>query len=241
MHWQAEAWRCAEGKLTSTGTSSANGTVVESNGANKPPRYSKTINQCPRVFYRREQFQAHLHSDHKIDDEDYVHEQCRLRRIGRYGQKGFWCGFCQTVISLKKQGLEAFDERFTHINSKHFDNGERVENWFPLDKELPKGLLDAPPTDLEKEEEELEGEVSDVPDGQHSGSDEENDAEMLTTAPLIPAGHVHIQRQAKALRTADVDAPRSDPGKTWYCVSPGPLIAWLPVSFKLVLDANAMV
>jgi len=35
-----------------------------------------------------------------------VRLQCKLRRIGRNGQKGFWCGFCQTVVELKKRGLQ---------------------------------------------------------------------------------------------------------------------------------------
>lgn len=132
MHWQVEAWKCAESR--------------DKPNAITNPAYTKVQNEkkneCGLVFYRREQFQAHLDEAHRVKDPEIVRKQCKLRRVGRNGQRGFWCGFCQTVVSLKKRGLEAWDERFTHIDEEHFKKGQRVDDWFPMDKELPKGILD---------------------------------------------------------------------------------------------------
>ena len=219
MHWQVEAWKCAQPKLTSTGNSSVSGTRSKTKETSKRRVVSKTMNQCGKVFYRREQFQAHLCSDHKISDDIYVKEQCKLRRIGRNGHNGFWCGFCQTVIMVEKRNHEAFDERFTHIDSKHYDKGERVEDWFPMEGELPKGLLSAPAEGSEKEEE-FEGPVSDVPDGEDSGSDPEDDVLVLSEEPIIQSRRPHVPSRAGASHMGSLAADRSVQGETWFCVSP---------------------
>ena len=160
MHWQIEAWKCAEPRdKPSAITDPAHARIN-----------NKTKNQCGQVFYRREQFYIHLDETHKKKDAEYVRKQCKLRRVGRNGQRGFWCGFCQTVVSLKKKGLEAWDERFTHIDEEHFKKGERVDNWFPMDKELPKGILDE-----EKPDSDSGGE----------GAANSSDAEGSTVSPDI--------------------------------------------------------
>ena len=222
MHLQVEAWKCAQPKLTSTGNSSVSGTGSKTKDTRKPPVVSKTANQCGKVFYRREQFQAHLCSEHKISDDRYVKEQCKFRRIGRNGHKSFWCGFCQTVIILEKGDQDAFDERFTHIDSKHFEKGEQVEDWYPMEMELPRGLLSAPVEGSEKEEE-FEGPVSDAADGEGSGSDIEND--MITEESLPQPTHLHVLNQTRpstAQTSArshpqDIDKKASRAGH-WYCV-----------------------
>lgn len=106
MHWQIEAWKCAEPRDNKL--SGPHPTKIVDLARLRAKAQNKTRHQCGQVFYRREQFQAHLEGDHKLkgDDGEYVREQCRTRRIGRNGQKGFWCGFCQTVVELKKRGLE---------------------------------------------------------------------------------------------------------------------------------------
>ena len=218
MHWQVEAWKCAETKLTSTGISSVSGTGSKTKSTSKRRVVSKTMNQCGKVFYRREQFQAHLGTDHNISDDTYVKEQCKLRRIGRNGHSGFWCGFCQTVIMVEKKNQEAFDERFTHIDSQHFDKGERVETWFPMEGELPKGLLSAPAERSDKEEE-FDGPVSDVADGENSGSDHDDDVEMISE-PFPQPAHLHVQSQERP-PTTQTSAPsynREKPSFHWYCV-----------------------
>ena len=132
MHWQIEAWKCAEPKAKPN----------HQNVLRRAVFASKTSGQCGQVFYRREQFHAHLLSDaHNITDQEYAKEQCKNRRVGRNGQRGFWCGFCQTIIKLDKRGLEAWDERFDHIDRQHFNKGQRVDEWFPMDKDIPKGIL----------------------------------------------------------------------------------------------------
>ncbi len=224
MHWQVEAWKCAQPKLTSTGDSNISGIGSKIKDTRKTRVVSKTMNQCGKVFYRREQFQAHLCSDHQISEDTYVKEQCKLRRIGRNGHKSFWCGFCQTVITLEKEGQDGFDERFTHIGSKHYEKGERVDDWFPMEAELPKGLLSAPAERSEKEEE-FEGPVSDVPDGEDSGSDPEDDVEMTTEESFLQPAHLHVPSQTRPppAQTSVQSHPQDKDRKAsrirhWYCV-----------------------
>ena len=62
-------------------------------------------------------------------------------RVGRNGQLGFWCGFCIEIVQLTKNGLDAWDERFDHIDDRHFKKGERIEDWFPIDKDVPIRML----------------------------------------------------------------------------------------------------
>jgi len=100
-------------------------------GSKKSPlRYP---NICAAILYTKEEVYAHLstspaHGGHGIGidnkDSDIIQrkEIKRRARVGRNGQKAFWCGFCQTVIVLpaEKRGLEAWDERFTHVEVEHF-------------------------------------------------------------------------------------------------------------------------
>lgn len=224
MHWQVEAWKCAQPKPTSTGISSVGGTGSKTKNTSKRRVVSKTMNECGKVFYRREQFQAHLGSDHKITDDAYIKEQCKSRRIGRNGHSGFWCGFCQNVILVEKKNNEVFDERFTHIDSQHFDKGERVETWFPMEGELPKGLLSAPAERSDKEEE-FEGPVSDVADGENSGSDHEDDGGMITEEAFLQPAHLHVrsQKTPPTMQTSALSYPREKDKhalqiRHWYCV-----------------------
>ena len=201
MHWQVEAWKCAEPR--------------DKPKLNTDPAHlkvqNKTKHQCGQVFYRREQFQVHLDEIHKVKDSEYTRQQCKFRRVGRNGQKGFWCGFCQTVVSLKKRGLEAWDERFTHIDDEHFKRGEKVEAWFPMDKELPKGILD----------EEKQDSNSDGREGNASGSDADNetasdeDSRVKDLLTDIPSKHARkIADPAKKVMV-----------KEWFCCrcSNGPM------------------
>ena len=193
MHWQAEAWKCAEPR--------------ENPKLNTDPAHlkvqNKTKHQCGQVFYRREQFQVHLDEMHKVKNSEYTRQQCKLRRVGRNGQKGFWCGFCQTVVSLKKRGLEAWDERFTHIDDEHFKKGEKVEAWYPMDKELPKGILD----------EEKQDSNSDGREGDASGSD----ADVETASDEGPrAGDIMTDLQPKHTRKVSVQIKKIVV-REWQC------------------------
>ena len=44
-------------------------------------------------------------------------------------------------MKLSTRGLDAWDERFNHIDDLHFKAGQRIEEWYPMDKDLPKGKL----------------------------------------------------------------------------------------------------
>lgn len=46
------------------------------------------------------------------------------------------------MVTLQCKGLEAWDERFDHIDDCHFKKGEKIdEGWYPLESDIPKGLL----------------------------------------------------------------------------------------------------
>lgn len=117
QHYQIETWRCHE--------------------------YSKSsaIGQCASIFYRREQFQAHLRDKHQIHDDQSIQAQCKRHRIGRNGQGKFWCGFCQEIVELKTKGLDAWEERFGHIDNQHYKKGQTIYDWVPLDGHVSKGLM----------------------------------------------------------------------------------------------------
>lgn len=42
---------------------------------------------------------------------------------------------------MNKQGLDAWDERFNHIDDHHFKKGSRIHQWYELDRDIPNGLL----------------------------------------------------------------------------------------------------
>ena len=115
QHYQLECWRCHE------------------------PDASSILNQCAKIFYRREKFTQHLKHDHPKMSDHYINKEVRRTRIGRNGQYQFWCGFCRKIIGLKSKGLEAWDERFNHVDDEHFKRGQRISDWVPIDGHGPKG------------------------------------------------------------------------------------------------------
>ncbi|KAL8899904.1 MAG: hypothetical protein Q9192_001346 [Flavoplaca navasiana] len=117
QHYQIETWRCHEHSKSSP------------------------IGQCASIFYRREQFQGHLREKHHIEDDQYIQTQCKQHRIGRNGQGKFWCGFCQKIVELKTTGLDAWEERFRHIDDQHYKQGRTINDWIPLDGHVSKGVM----------------------------------------------------------------------------------------------------
>jgi uncharacterized C2H2 Zn-finger protein len=115
QHFHLETWRCEEER---------------SEGG-----------RCATVFYRRMTFQDHLVKAHQKDDEQIKSalEKCR---IGRNSQSRFWCGFCNTLIDLKKRGVDAWTERFDHIDDhfvgRHGNPKQSIKDWIPLDIEQSK-------------------------------------------------------------------------------------------------------
>lgn len=217
MHYQIEVWKCAELKIPDGSSSTAiSGKYSETND-------TTVFKQCGRLCYRRELFMAHLHEEHHLIDreyEQYVKEQCKKRRVGRNGQGGFWCGFCQTVVRLEKWGIEAWDERFNHIDDEHFKKGTRVDEWVPLEGEVPRGVLErAEVWDPEKEAREAEEKGSDEED---SGPDAEGDGDLVV---LEAGGFEEREAKSKAAAMARARSASNAAGlesnvrvrRLWYC------------------------
>ena len=133
-----------------------------------------------------------------------MREQSKRVRIGRNGQSGFWCGFCKRVIALKYKGLEAWDERFDHIDGFHFKKGERIdEGWYPLESDVPKGLLR---NDNVLDSGGLGTAVDD------SDSDSEDEARGESSSP----------DRSISMRDANMEVgsnPHSQQPRVWFCVS----------------------
>ncbi|OTA96365.1 hypothetical protein M434DRAFT_116536 [Hypoxylon sp. CO27-5] len=95
QHYMLEHWRCDE----------------------KQTDNSSSI--CGKVIYRRELFKQHLGTFHHIKDQATLEMKLETCRVGRNCEARFWCGFCQEIIEIKKKGIEAWTERFNHIDD-HF-------------------------------------------------------------------------------------------------------------------------
>jgi len=152
--------------------------------------------------------------------------------VGTNGQKAFWCGFCQKIVPLQKRGLEAWDERFTHIDVQHFKKGETVDNWFPIDRDIPKSVLAEEKKD-DSEEEKNESDEENWSDKEDM--DEDRDSPPHATSPpaqtSIPQTSTtdslnHGQQTASQTNPIDDTHTRSSaPSQrqekgNWYCVSP---------------------
>lgn len=134
QHFQIETWRC-DGSLPEGGP-------------------------CSKVYYKRQSFLEHLVKQHLVppsgspprapstspnsvgsgsavaEDEEQYKDKLESCRIGRNSQDRFWCGFCVQLVDLRKKGLDAWTERFDHIDD-HF-MGRRtkkvgIRDWVPVD------------------------------------------------------------------------------------------------------------
>jgi hypothetical protein len=92
QHYQHETWRCDE-KTNSTA--------------------------CTKVFLSAEIARAHFTKAHKVTDPEAIERKIDSRRIGTNNQAHFWCGFCEKIIDLTQKGVDAWTERFNHIDD-HF-------------------------------------------------------------------------------------------------------------------------
>lgn len=119
QHFHLETWRCNEEKLE--------GGV------------------CAKVCYRRQTFQDHLKKDHSITTDAAVKNKLEGCRIGRNCQARFWCGFCTKLIDLTKKGIDAWTERFDHIDDhfmgRHDQPKQDIRDWVPVDSNKPRGDL----------------------------------------------------------------------------------------------------
>ncbi|KAH8587636.1 hypothetical protein B0O99DRAFT_694301 [Bisporella sp. PMI_857] len=116
QHFQLETWRC-DNETSEEGV-------------------------CAKVYYRRQSFQNHLKTEHHMED-DAMKEKTENCRIGRNCQARFWCGFCSKIIGLERKGLDAWTERFDHIDDHFMGNHglkkQCILDWIPVDGRELKG------------------------------------------------------------------------------------------------------
>ena len=145
---------------------------------------SYPFTECGRLFYRRETFIHHLDRCHGVTEEKEIKNFLRSDEIGRNGQSRFWCGFCRKIHALKHRGMDAFNERFNHIDEEHFKKGQNVTSWQHPDGQgysetaAVRQHCDDDETDVPDGDESVEG------DDDHSGDTEttnDGKGDQLTT------------------------------------------------------------
>ncbi|KAI0838626.1 hypothetical protein F5Y06DRAFT_39721 [Hypoxylon sp. FL0890] len=109
QHYMLEHWRCNEKQTDSSS------------------------DVCGRVIYRREFFKQHLSTSHNIKDQATLEIKLETCRVGRNCEARFWCGFCQEIVEIKKKGIEAWTERFNHIDDhfhgRHNQTKMEISDW----------------------------------------------------------------------------------------------------------------
>jgi hypothetical protein len=132
QHFQPETWQC-------------DGTI---DGA------------CTKVFYHSEPFRTHLTEKHKIEDAATIDQKMESQHFSPNQQVQFWCGFCVRHVDLKGKGVQAWNERFDHIDD-HFVgrscDKKSIEQWIPQDRDAEEAQSPQKP-DSSKE---TQGESSD--------------------------------------------------------------------------------
>lgn len=76
-------------------------------------------------------------------EDDTIEEKLENCRIGRNCQARFWCGFCSQIIGLESKGLDAWTERFDHIDDHFMGNHglkkQCILDWISVDSRRLKG------------------------------------------------------------------------------------------------------
>jgi hypothetical protein len=70
---------------------------------------------CGKVNHRRETFRQHLSHNHRLTPET-IEKKLEECRVGRNCEANFWCGFCVGIIKNKGKGVDAWAERYNHID-----------------------------------------------------------------------------------------------------------------------------
>lgn len=87
--------------------------------------------KCSAVFFRvQKSFIDHVMDTHG-DKRTEAETQAKTRRIPYNHQGGYWCGFCNEVITHDLTGIDAVNIRVDHIG-KHFEGGESSGEWIEL-------------------------------------------------------------------------------------------------------------
>ncbi|KAG4428199.1 hypothetical protein IFR05_016320 [Cadophora sp. M221] len=161
---------------------------------------------CAKACYRRQTFQEHLKKEHSITEPELVKKKIDACRIGRNCQSRFWCGFCKELVDLKKKGLEAWTERFDHIDNHFMGRApfpkQSIQDWIPVDSDKPKGDVVIP-----------------FPLGSESGSKSQDEAEASSSGNRSPptsegqtsASPIVLEEDAPKLKrpaSDEAEAPR---------------------------------
>jgi hypothetical protein len=94
------------------------------------------------LFFHEEEFIQHLNETHQCIGETNVRQEIDKSRIGAHDHQTkfyYWCGFCKEIKLVEKKGVEAWNERFDHIETNHFLNGENIKQWVPAKGHTMKG------------------------------------------------------------------------------------------------------
>lgn len=141
-HFHLETWRCSLPHNSST--------------LNNPFLAASTptteIQACAKVYYGHLSFLEHLKKSHadfsKTADETEIRKKVDECLIERNWQTRFWCGFCTKLVDLKKTSLEAWTERFDHIEDhfmgRHGFLQQSIGDWIPLDSGGMKREIESP-------------------------------------------------------------------------------------------------
>ncbi|KAK0108178.1 hypothetical protein ONS95_003001 [Cadophora gregata] len=148
---------------------------------------------CAKVCYRRQTFQDHLKKEHQISEPEDVKKKIDDCRIGRNCQSRFWCGFCKKLVDLKKKGLDAWTERFDHIDDHFMGRApfpkQGIQDWVPVDSDKPKGDVLVPSP--------LGSGAGSPPNG-HAGSPSGSEGQS-STSPI----HIHENSNTLKRRATD--------------------------------------
>jgi hypothetical protein len=83
-----------------------------------------------------------------MSDTKIIETKIDLCRMGRNHQVRFWCGFCAKLIDLKRKGIDAWTERFDHIDDHFMGNHsfkcQSIQDWVPVNSDKPKGEIGNP-------------------------------------------------------------------------------------------------
>jgi hypothetical protein len=93
------------------------------------PGQNKPYDECGEVFWRENLMSQHLTAEHRLDAAT-ASSRLEAYHVGPNHQHGFWCGFCRRVVQLQAPlGVEAYDERFTHIDHHLVKERRSIETW----------------------------------------------------------------------------------------------------------------
>ncbi|EEH17495.1 hypothetical protein PABG_00057 [Paracoccidioides brasiliensis Pb03] len=221
-HFQIQCWRCPERghPARAKELSNKDETLMERpDHEGFPVAFCMSSSQldCARIFDRAYKFSQHLQSEHSYD-EAKAKVIVKENKIGRNGQFKFWCGFCRKLISLHSEGLDAWDERFHHIDNKHFKMKEEIATWLH-----PEGHL----TKQDEEKENTTGNASDDSEELERYGDEGTNSRSCdggeeppekAPGPSAPTKTTHMNVSASIQRPS-TNSNLGRPRRSWAAVS----------------------